>query len=274
MPTVRQRRLGTELKEARKAAGFTLEQAGDALGIAHTTLGRYENAENRPALARVIEMLGLYGGSEALQLAILDLARRARERGWWATYGGVLDPSFAEVEDDAVRISSWQAQLIHGLLQTPDYTRALIRMDTGDEDEIENRLEARQHRKAILARTDAPVLDVVMDEAVLRRPVGGPEVMRGQLRALLQAGERPNVSVRVLPLAAGAYPFIGHGSCSIFGFARKTDPDVAYMETYSGGLFVEDVAEVRRCSKKMQEASDVALSEDDSAALIRAIVKG
>jgi len=273
MPTVRQRRLGTELRKARRAAGLTLEQAAEALGIAHTTMGRYESAEHRPTLARVTEMLGLYGGDEATQLAILELARKARERGWWAPYGGVLDLSFVEVEDDASRILTWQTQLIHGLLQTPEYTRALIRMDTDDDEQVGERLEAREHRKAILARDTAPQLELVLDEAALRRPVGGPDVMRGQLRSLLIAGERSNVTVRVLPMEVGEYPFIGHGSVTIFGFAAESEPDVAYLESFAGGLFVEDVGQVRTCREKLNRISDLALSAEESADLIGAIVK-
>lgn len=273
MPTVRQRRLGAELKNARRAAGLTLEQAAATLGIAHTTMGRWESAENRPPLARVTEMLGLYGGDEAMQLAIMELARKVRERGWWAPYGGVLDPSFAEAEADASRIRTWNVQVVHGLLQTPDYARAVLWADATDEDEVNRRIQAREHRKAVLARDDAPTLEVLLDEAVLRRSIGDCGVMRGQLRALLEAGARATVSVRVVPTSLGAYPYIGNGSVTIFGFRRPIDPDVAYIESFAGGIFVEDVGEVRRCNLVVDRISEMALSEEESAALIGAIIK-
>lgn len=272
-PTVRQRRLGSEIKKARREAGFTLEQAAAALEIAHTTLGRWESAETRLPVARVAELLGLYGGSEAYRLALEEIARKVRTRGWWASYSDVLAPSFAELEDDASSIRIWQVQLIPGLLQIPAYARTLISMDATDEAEIDRRLQAREHRKAILARSDAPNLEVLLEEAVLRRPVGGREVMRGQLAALLELGERPNVSIRVLPFESGGYPFIGNGSVMVFGFPRAIDPDVAYIESFAGGLFVEAPDQVRGCSEKVREISDEALSGEDSAARIRAIAK-
>lgn len=250
-----------------------MEQVAAALGVNRTTIVRYETAKTRPRPSDVAELLGLYGGGEALQLALMELARRVRTRGWWAAYSDVLAPSFAELEDDASSIRIWQVQLVPGLLQTEDYARTLVRMDAADDAEINRRLQARQHRKAVLARDDAPALDVILDEAILRRPVGGREVMRGQLGALLDAGERPSVSVRIVPVEAGSYPYIGNGSVMIFGFPREIDLDVAYIESFAGGLFVEDAAQVRGCTEKVDQISDLALSEDDSAALIRAITK-
>lgn len=272
-PTVRQRRLGAELRKAREEARLTLEQASAALGIVRTTLGRYETAETRPTPARVAEMLGLYGGDEALKLALMQLAREGRTRGWWVAFPDVLSPSLAELEHYAKRIRSLQVQIVPGLLQTPDYARTLIRGYTQDATEVRKRLQAREHRKAVLAGEDALVLDVILDEAVLRRPIGGPEVMRGQLAALLEAAERPNISIRVVPLEAGDYPSIGNGSVTIFEFPRSIDPNVAFTESFAGGIFIEDLGEVRRCSFELDRTSEHALSEDESAARIRAINK-
>lgn len=273
-PTVRHRRLAAELRRLREAAGLTPPDAAAALGWSRSKLTRFETAATRPQASDVAAMLGLYGGDEALKLALMQLARDIRTRGWWAVYGDVLAPSFAELEDAAKKIRTWQAQLIHGLLQTSDYARAVIRMDATDEAEINRRLQARAHRQAVLAREDAPTLEVLLDEAVLRRPVGGPEVMHGQLRALLEAGARPNISIRVVPIEIGGYPYMGNGSVTIFGFSRTIDPDVAFTESFAGGVFVEDIGEVRRCNLIFDRISEKALSEEDSAALIGAIIKG
>lgn len=272
-PTVRHRRLARELRQAREAAGITMEQASAALGWSRPKLVRFETAKTRPQARDVAEMFGLYGGEEALKLALMQLARDIRTRGWWSAYGDVLVPSFIELENDASTIRSWQVQLIHGLLQTPDYARAVMRADVVGDAEINRRLQAREHRKAVLARDDAPALEVLLDEAVLRRPVGGLEVLHGQLRALLEAGARENVSVRVVPTSLGAYPALGNGSVTIFGFPRAIDPDVAYVESFAGGTFVEDTTEVRRCSFEVDRISETALSEEDSAGLIRDIIK-
>lgn len=270
-PTVRHRRLGKELRSLRERAGLSPAAAAAALGWSKSKLTRFETADTRPQPGDVATMLGLYGGDDALKLALMQLARDVRVRGWWAAYSDVLAPSFAELENDASSIRSWQVEVIPGLLQTPAYARALISMDASDDADVNRRLQAREHRKAVLARTDAPTLDVVLDEAVLRRPVGGHEVMREQLGALLDVSRRPNVSIRVLPTESGAYPYIGNGSVMIFGFPREIDPDVAYIESFAGGLFVEDVEQVRTCEEKVQEISAEALSEEDSAALIRAL---
>lgn len=272
-PTVRHRRLARELRQARETAGITMEQASAALGWSRPKLVRFETAKTRPQARDVAEMFGLYGGDEALKLALMQLARDIRTRGWWSAYGDVLVPSFIELENDASTIRSWQVQLIHGLLQTPDYARAVMLADVVDVAETNRRLQAREHRKAVLARADAPDLDFVLDEAVLRRPVGGSEVMRGQLRALLDAGDRPNVSVRVVPSSLGAYPSIGNGSVTIFAFPRAIDPDVAYVESFAGGTFVEDTTEVRRCSFELDRISEKALSEEETAAFIRSIIE-
>lgn len=272
-PTVRHRRLARELREARETAGISMEQGAAALGWSRTKLLRFETAKTRPQPGDVAEMFGLYGGDEAMRLALMEVARKVRTRGWWSAYSDVLAPSFVELEDEAASIRTLNAQVIHGLLQTPGYARAVMQALHGDPAEVERRLQAREHRKAVLARADAPTLTILLDEAVLRRPVGGPEVMRGQLRALLEAGDRRNVSVRVVPTMLGAYPYIGNGSVTIFGFPREIDPDVAYIESFAGGVFVEDLGEVRRCNLVIDRISDVALSDEESAAVIRDITK-
>jgi transcriptional regulator with XRE-family HTH domain len=272
-PTVRQRRLGTMLRNLREEAGLTPAAAAAALDWSKSKLTRFETAETRPQPADVAAILGVYGGDEALKLALMQLARDVRTRGWWSTYNDVLSGAFAELEDDARQIKTFQTQIVHGLLQTPEYARALIRGYSADDAEVSRRLQAREHRKAVLAREDAPSLSIVLDEAVLRRPIGGCDVIRGQLRALLEAGERPNISVRVVPAEAGWYPSIGEGSFTIFTFARPIDLDVAYLESVAGSVYVEDVGEVRRCSVVFDRICDAALSEEDSAMLIRSMIK-
>jgi transcriptional regulator with XRE-family HTH domain len=272
-PTVRHRRLGALLRRLREDAGLTPASAAASLGWSKSKLTRFETAETRPQPGDVAAILGLYGGDEALKLALMQLARDVRTRGWWSTYNDVLSGAFAELENDASEIRSWQVQVIHGLLQTPEYARALIRGYSKDDAEVNRRLQAREHRKAILAREDAPSLALVLDEAVLRRPVGGCEVIRGQLRALLEAGERPNVSVRVVPAEIGWYPSLGEGSFTLFTFPRPFDLDVAYLESVAGSVYVEDVGEVRRCSLVFDRICESALTEDESAALIRSMIK-
>lgn len=273
-PTVRHRRLANELRKRREHVGITAEDAASALGWSRTKLTRFETARTRPTPANVTEMLDLYGGvDEGLKLALTQLARDVRKRGWWSAYGDVLTGSFAELEDDASHIRSWQTQVIPGLLQTEDYARTLIAEDTPDETQVDRRLQARLHRRTLLLRQSAPELHVLIDEAVLRRPVGGTEVMKGQLEALLAARDRPNISIRVVPTSIGQYPALGDGSFVIFTFPRSADQDVTYLESVAGGIYIEDIEQVHRCSVTYQRIADVALHEEDSAALIAAIAK-
>jgi Domain of unknown function (DUF5753) len=217
-------------------------------------------------------MLDLYGGDDARRLALLQLTRDVHKRGWWAAYDDVLSGAFAELEDMAGEIRSWDTQLIPGLLQTEEYALALIRAGRQTSEEvIDERLRARMHRKTLLQRQHPPHLSVLLDEAVLRRPVGGAEMMRRQLNALVELGLKPNISIRVLPKTVGLHPALGEGSFMIFAFPPPEDPHVVYLETVAGGIYVEDVEQVTRCNAILDDITDMALTEEKSSALITAI---
>ncbi|GLZ15046.1 transcriptional regulator [Actinomadura sp. NBRC 104425] len=235
---------------------------------------RFETAKTRPKLSDVAAMLELYGCDEAIKLALMQLARDIRKRGWWSAFGDVLAGSFAELEDDAVQIRAWEVQFVPGLLQTSDYALAVIRAGNPDEPEEVNlrRLQARMARRAILERQSAPALVCVLDEAVLRRPVGGPEVMARQLDALVDVGKKPNVSIRVMPTGIGEHAGMD-GPFVILGFDSPLDPDVVYLEGMGGEIYLEDVEQVSRCSVRFDRICDQALSEQESAALIKDIAK-
>jgi transcriptional regulator with XRE-family HTH domain len=271
-PTVRARRLGAELRRLREHAGLSPDDAARAVTWSRPKLNKFETAARRPTLSEVETLLDLYGASGPVRLALMQLARDIHKRGWWSAYDDVLTPAFAELEDQATRILTWQTQIIPGLLQTEDFMLALLGSGGGlDEYEIKQRREARLLRQARLIRHDAPRLDVVLDEAILRRKIGGDDVMGGQLAALLDAAARPNVSLRVLATDAGLYPAIGEGSFVIFELGLE-DPAVLYLETIIGGLIVEDIERVTRCNVTFRGIEDAALSEEESAALITAII--
>ncbi|MER6891990.1 helix-turn-helix domain-containing protein [Streptomyces halstedii] len=273
-PTTRHRRLAAELRRLREEAGLTPEVAAAALGWSRTKLVRIEIGRTMPSVADVSHILETYGGvSQAIKLALVQLARDIRQRGWWTSYGDVLAGGFVELEDAANHIRSWQVQLVPGLLQTERYARTVIGAEATDEAQIDRRLQARMTRRTLLARRNAPQLDVVLAEEVLRRPIGSRAIMADQLDALLAAAERPNVSIRVVPISIGHHPAIGQGSLVLFAFASPMDLDVAYVETFSGGVYVEDVPQVARCSVTFDRIADVALSMEESAAHIAAIAK-
>ncbi|MFD0685182.1 DUF5753 domain-containing protein [Actinomadura fibrosa] len=235
---------------------------------------RFETASTRPKPADVEAMLDLYGGGESQKLTLMQLARDIRKRGWWSAFNDVLADSFAELEDDATTIRSWQVQFVPGLLQTSDYALALIRILSPDaaEDALLRRLQARMARRAILERRDAPSYDVVLDEAVLRRPVGGVQVMARQLDALVEAASRPNVSMRVMPLSVGEHAGMD-GPFVVLSFADGQDEDVAYLEGMGGEIYLEDVEQVNRCNVRFDRICDQALSESDSVTLVAGIAK-
>lgn len=273
-PTARQRRLSAELRRLREAAGLTPEQAAGAIGWSRPKLVKIELAKSIATTSDVERILSTYGGTEeAVKLALMQLARDSRRRGWWAAYGDVLAGSYAELEDAASRIRTWQVQLIPGLLQTQAYARAII---TGggvtDPAEVDRRVEARLHRQTLLIRPGAPELDILFAEEVLHRPEPGP-LMREQMEALLSVAERPNVTLRVVPTSAGLFPGVGQGSLVTFEFPGPVDLSVAYLETMAGGMYLEDVAQVRRCNVAFEGIAAVALSEQESAEMITAVAQ-
>ncbi|WP_089330721.1 helix-turn-helix domain-containing protein [Actinomadura meyerae] len=273
-PTVRHRRLARQLRQQREKAGLTMEGAAAALGWSRPKLLRFETAKTRPKPSDVEEMLDLYGGDEGIKLALMQLARDIRKRGWWSAFNDVLTGSFAELEDDAIAIRSWQVQFIPGLLQTSDYAMALIRVLSPEdsEDVLLRRLQARMARRAILERENAPSYTVVLDESVLRRAVGGPQIMARQLEALASASAKPNISIRVMPISVGEHAGMD-GPFVALSFAGELDQDVIYLEGMGGEIYVEDVGQVARGNVRFDRICEQALAEEDSLALIADIAK-
>ncbi|ROO82910.1 helix-turn-helix protein [Actinocorallia herbida] len=271
-PTVRHRRLSAELKRLREAADLTPQEAADLLGWSRPKLVRIENSGGVPSVEDVHRILDSYGGiDQALRLALAQLTQDVRLRGWWSAYGDVVGGSYAQCEDVATEIRSFETSFIPGLLQTAAYARAIMQ---GDEpDLVERRVQARMTRQALLTRPNAPKLSVVLDESALRLPIGDMEVLREQLEALLTASRRSNISIRVLDETAGLHPGRTGGSFVIFGFESAIEPDVVYLETLAGGLYLEEIAQVRRCNVLYEGIVSAALPEDQSAALIAAIIK-
>lgn len=271
-PTARHRRLAAELRRLREEAGLTPEATSGLLGWSRPKLVRIETAKGRPTVADVERILDVYGTDYATRAALLQLTRDIRTRGWWAAFDDVLAGSYAELEDAAGSIRTWQAEVIPGLLQTPDYARALISGEfSNDREEIDRRLQARMARRARFARTDAPDLDVLLAEEILRRPVGGPAVMKGQLSALLEVAKQSSVTIRVVPMMLEYRPGLGEGSVVIFKFSAPLELDTAHVETMGGSMYIEDVAQVRRCCSMLDRLAGIALSQEESVALIATI---
>ncbi|WP_067484881.1 helix-turn-helix domain-containing protein [Actinomadura hibisca] len=269
MATVRHRRLARELRRLREGAGLRPAAVARDLGWDRSKISRIETARTKPREADVAALLAMYGCTGPHRDELLALARDARRRDWWAAFGEVFDGTFVALEDQAAEICSWQPQTVPGLLQTEEYARAVITAARGcGPEEAHRHVQARMARRPLLGRpSGAPHLDVVLDEAVVRRVIGGPDVMREQLSELWAAAHRPNVTVRILPFSAGAHAGVD-GRFVLLGFAHEDDPDVAYIESAAGDLYPESAEEVTRLRLAWERLRGAALSPKDSAAFL------
>ena len=271
-PTVRRRRLAAALRRLREQTGMTADQAAKEIGISKSALSRVENAQVSvlPPVAR--SLLELYGVEGDEVDALIQVARDARKRGWWQAYDDVL-PDWFEVyiglEAEASEIRAFESQLIPGLLQTADYSRAVIRAEHPDapKEEVERRVELRMRRQT----SDAPPkLWVVLDEAALRRPVGGASTFEAQLKRLVEEAERPGNTIQILTFGAGEYGSMG-SAFSLLAFPEPADPGVVYIETRAGSLYLEG-QQVREYSRVFEHLVATAASARESRDLIQGAI--
>ncbi|GAA4631329.1 helix-turn-helix transcriptional regulator [Actinoallomurus vinaceus] len=273
-PTVRARRLRYELRRIREERGLTIDdvvrQAGGDWSA--SALSRWETGERRIRPVDLRALLDLYDIQDEHREVLLTFARQAREKGWWHSFGGAI-PSWFEfyigLETEATSIHVYEAELVHGLLQTPEYYRAFLRVGpaAAQAEEIERKIAVRTARQERLTSDDPPKYWAVLNEAVIRRVVGGSETMRTQLQHIAKMAELPHVDVQVLPFKAGAHPAMD-GSFEILGFPEPADPDVVYLESQTGSLYLEKEAELQRYTTMFTAMIAKALDPDESRALI------
>jgi transcriptional regulator with XRE-family HTH domain len=277
-PTLRGRRLAADLMRHREASGLSREEAARRLEWSTSTIFRIETGRSRPQPGNVRVLLDLYGVTGPERDGLIQLARDARQPGWWHSFRDVL-PNPYEVyiglEAGASSIRNFEPVVIPGLIQTEDYARAMFRNGPRelDRDEVERRVEVRMARQQILVRADRPRLWSVIDEAAIRRVVGGTEVMRGQLRHLADCAEQGKTTIQVVPFGAGAHagttgPFV------ILEFLEPTDPAVVYVETLAGDIYLEERTDVDRYTLAFDRLLAAALHPDDSVRLIEQAAQG
>jgi transcriptional regulator with XRE-family HTH domain len=270
---VRRRRLGAELRRLREEAGLTIERVAKSLECSDSKISRIENGQVGASPRDVRDMLELYEVDAQQRDALIEIAREARQKGWWHAYRDVpVVPASIGLEEGARALRMYAALLVPGLLQTRDYASAVLRalQPSLDAEQFERWVDLRLRRQSLLDRAGAPALWTILDEAVLRRPVGGAEVMREQLRRLAEAAERTNVTVQVLPFAAGEHAGMD-GGFTIFGFSRSTDSDVVHLDNSSGDLYLEDPEEIQRYNEVFDQLRTAALRPDESLALVVAL---
>jgi transcriptional regulator with XRE-family HTH domain len=273
-PSVRARQLAAELRRLRDAATLTGEEAASRLGWSPSKVSRIETGQTAASPADLRRLLDLYEVSGTQRERLESLGHSAGQRGWWDAYADTLGPEYTALialEAEAESVRWYSPMLVPGLLQTEQYAREVIRSGLliAPPGEVERRVQVKMTRQRVLTRAGPLRLSVVLDEAAIVRSVGGPAVMREQLRHLAGAAARPNLDLQVLPLVAGVHPATT-GEFTILGFPELVAPDVVYLENMTSDLYVEREAEVYRYGLAFDRLRALALDHDASAALITA----
>jgi hypothetical protein len=269
-PTLRRRRLSAELERLRRASNLTAAEAARRLDWNASKLTRMERNEWKRPLPRDVEdLLDLYGLNDAGERArLITLAREGRQRGWWQQYEAGLNEQYAHyigLETEAMAVVNFEALMIPGLFQTEGYASEVIRGGHAEitDEQIKKRVAVRAERQKVLTRDDPLRFSAVIDEAALRRRVGGPEVMREQLARLLEVAELPKVTLQVIPFEAGPHPGV-LGPFAIVKFANPADSEAVYVENLAGQYFFEESEQVDRYQVAFQRLVAVALSPKDT----------
>ncbi|WP_316043457.1 helix-turn-helix transcriptional regulator [Actinomadura sp. CNU-125] len=236
--------LGSQLRRLREAKGVTRQDAGYVIRASESKISRLELGRVSFKERDVDDLLSLYGVSAKSERdALLQLAREANTPGWWHRYNDVLPgwfQTYVGLEESAALIRTYELQFVPGLLQSEGYARAVIRLGNAGaaEQEIDQRVELRLQRQERLTGPDAPRLWAVLDEGALRRPIGGPEVMRGQFEHLIEMSKLPNVTIQTMPFRFGGHAAEG-GAFSILRFPEQDLPDVVYVENLTGAMYLD-----------------------------------
>ncbi len=269
-PTVKRRRLAAELRHLREASKLTIDEVAERLEWSTAKISRIENARVSVLPRDVKFLLNVYGVTDTDDAwdVLTSLARESRQKGWWQQYGGAV-PDWFEVyvglEAEATTIWEYATEFVPGMLQTKEYARAVHRAQlmTATAEEIDRLVTVRLARQELLESDDAPQFWLVLNEAVIRRMVGGRQTMHAQLERLIEASSLPNVTLQIVPFSAGAHPAMD-GAFILFSFREPTDPNIVYTEYHTGALYLEKPADVTRYRLMFDHLRAAALSADAS----------
>ncbi|MDL5201791.1 helix-turn-helix transcriptional regulator [Streptomyces sp. ALI-76-A] len=270
--TTRRRQLGAMMRKLRARKGMTLEEAGRLVGVSKATVSRYETQAG-PVKWLVIDALCReYGATDAERGAVVGLARDAKQQGWWSSFADSIPESMnllLTLEDEAVRESHFSCVYVPGLLQTRAYSTALQKANEVplELEEVERLVDIRMKRQDILTRPKPLRLWAILDESVIRRVVGSPQIMKEQLDRLLEANESPHITLQVLPFSKGAHA-AALGSFVIIGGTEQA-LDVVYVDFHTGSLFLEKVEELDRYRLAFEYLQAQALDMEASSAMIQ-----
>lgn len=275
-PTVRQRELGKRLRELRNQHGLTVEDVGDKLLCSATKISRLETGARRPNLRDVRDLCQLYGVDEFTSAELMNLTREARKQEWWTQFSDLnLDP-YLGLEQDATAITSYTNYYIPALLQTEQYTRVIINAIAPkmDPDVYKERVAVRmQRQERVLDKENRPRYRVLIDESVLQRRVGGPQVMAAQLHKVLQAEQASKVTVQVIPFDVGAHA-AQDSNFILFEFGESPElGPVVFVESLTGNHYLEKPDQIARYREALEYLRDSALSPRDSIQLVTEMQK-
>ncbi|GAA1992312.1 helix-turn-helix domain-containing protein [Kitasatospora viridis] len=270
-PTVRRRRLGAELRRLREQKGMTAEQVADRLMVSQSKISRLENGRRSISPRDVRDLCDVYEVTDAkMRNSLMEMAKESKQRGWWNDFGDIPYSVYIGLETEAYSIRSYETSFVPGLLQTREYAEASVfgvQPDT-DQNAVNRRVEVRLKRQDRISGDDQlSSFWAVIDEAVLAREVGGRSVMAGQLRKLLEVGERSNVNIQVVPFTYGAHPGMT-GTFSLLEFPESADSTVVYFEGVTSDLYLEKEQDVRRYTGLYDHLRAAALGVAESRSLI------
>ena len=270
-------RLGGQLRRLREAAGITPERAGFEIRASRSKISRLENGRVKLKSRDVTDLLTLYGVTdEDTRAKFLELVRQSNAADWWRKYSDILPDwfeTYVGLEAAAATIRSFEVQFVHGLFQTEDYARAVTRLrKAAPDDEVERRVALRLKRQELLGRPNPPNIWSVMDEAVLRRAVGGPAVMRAQFQHLIEVAELPHVTLQVVPFSRGVHAGES-GSFTVLRFEERGLPDVVYIEQLTGATYLDQRSDVEHYLAVVDELSSVALTPAGTTRFIEQVAR-
>jgi hypothetical protein len=275
-PTALRILLGSQLRKLREAKNVTREEAGHIIRGSESKISRMELGRVGFKERDVADLLTLYGVvDEEARAAVLDLVATANEPGWWHRFNDVLPTwfqAYVGLEEAATRIRTYEVQFVPGLLQTKEYARAVVTAGAAGigAEEIARRVDLRLERQRIFDKPDGPVFWAVIDEAALRRPIGGVEVMRAQIEHLIDLMRQPNITIQIMPFSYGGHSAEG-GAFSILRFADTDLPDVVYVEQLASALYLDKREDVDRYTEVMERLCAVSTTPDETIELLRTI---
>ena len=287
-PIVPRRRLGAELRTLRDQAGLTIEDVAKELECSISKVSRLETGQGLPKIRDVRDLLDRYGVTDQSHRdRLMRWVRDGQRQGWWHAYSDVLAPDpedplvpdnfdrYVALEQDAREVRAFESTFVHGLLQTEDYARAILNtLSTADRAATDRFVELRMRRQDRLYVTEDPlIVHIILDEAVLHRPVGGERVMREQLTRLLVDAQRPNITVQVLPFSVGAHRSMD-GSFVVLAFPDSDDNDLVYVERHLGDLYLEREHDVEVYEQMFDALVDICMTAEQSVTLVTKFLLG